>query len=169
MTTAGVWLRVGATTALAGASVVGLSPPHPELRTAPVAAAMGGAIVGLVLFTAVARRRPQVPPATLPFSLLVARWALLGLLAANEELIWRRVLLGECLRVGVVAALAGSTFVFAVAHRARPGLHLCTGAIFGGLYVATGVLAASIAAHWTYNLLLSTVAEPGHAAEATGS
>jgi membrane protease YdiL (CAAX protease family) len=158
MTTAGVWLRVGATTALAGASVVGLSPPHPELRTAPVAAAMGGAIVGLVLFTAVARRRPQVPPATL-----------LGLLAANEELIWRRVLLGECLRVGVVAALAGSTFVFAVAHRARPGLHLCTGAIFGGLYVATGVLAASIAAHWTYNLLLSTVAEPGHAAEATGS
>ncbi len=84
----------------------------------------------------------------------MAKFGFLALAAANEEVLWRRVMLGELLRSGVVAALAGSTLGFALAHRARPGLHLGTGLAFGGVYLATGALGASIAAHLTYNLCL---------------
>ena len=34
------------------------------------------------------------------------------------------------------------------------GLQLGTGAVFGVLYVATGALAACVAAHWAYNALV---------------
>ena len=71
-------------------------------------------------------------------------------------------MLGELLRSGPIVALAGSTLGFAFAHRARPGLHLGTGAVFGGVYLATGALAACIAAHWTYNVLL--LCRPGERA-----
>jgi membrane protease YdiL (CAAX protease family) len=81
------------------------------------------------------------------------------LLALDEEIIWRLVLLGELLVFGAVAALSLSTVAFALAHRARL-LHLATGAAFGGLYLATGVLAASIAAHWVYNALVSASLDP---------
>ncbi|HWE81529.1 MAG TPA: CPBP family intramembrane glutamic endopeptidase [Gaiellaceae bacterium] len=160
MTPADVWLRVGVVTALASASLVTLSPARPELQVTPVVAVVGGAIAGLALFSAVARRRPRLVPRTVALRLLIARWVILALLAANEELIWRRALLGECLRAGSAAALAGSTLAFALAHRSRPGLHLGTGAAFGGLYLGTGVVTASIAAHWIYNVLLSIGGEP---------
>jgi membrane protease YdiL (CAAX protease family) len=78
--------------------------------------------------------------------------------AASEEIVWRRVVLGELLRVGPLAAVAGSTLGFALVHRTRQTLHLGTGAAFGSLYLATGALAASIAAHWAYNVLLLTLA-----------
>jgi membrane protease YdiL (CAAX protease family) len=87
---------------------------------------------------------------------------LLGLLAINEEIVWRRVLLGEFLTAGVIPALAASTVGFALAHRARL-LHLVTGATFGGLYLATGAIAASVAAHWVYNALVSASLDPGTA------
>ena len=38
-------------------------------------------------------------------------------------------------------------------------LHLSTGACFGGVYLATGSLAASVAAHWLYNILVSARVE----------
>ena len=82
------------------------------------------------------------------------RLAILGLAAVNEELLWRRLVLGGILPSGALAALAVSTLGFALAHRARPALHLGTGATFGGLYLATGALAAPVAAHWAYNTLL---------------
>jgi membrane protease YdiL (CAAX protease family) len=85
--------------------------------------------------------------------LVAAKQCLLGLWAASEEVVWRRVLLGELLFAGAAAALCGSTLAFALAHRRR-GLHLGTGAAFGGLYLASGILASSIAAHWTYNALV---------------
>ena len=50
---------------------------------------------------------------------------------------------------------AASTVGFALIHRTRPSLHLCTGGVFGVLYLATGVLAASVAAHWAYNVLVA--------------
>ena len=84
---------------------------------------------------------------------------LLVLAAASEEIVWRRVVLGELLRAGPLAAAAGSTLGFALVHRARQALHLGTGAAFAGLYLATGVLAAAIAAHFVYNVLLLTLAE----------
>jgi membrane protease YdiL (CAAX protease family) len=36
-------------------------------------------------------------------------------------------------------------------------LHLNTGACFGGVYLATGSLGASVAAHWVYNVLAGTL------------
>ncbi len=82
------------------------------------------------------------------------RCAVIGALAANEELLWRRVVLCELLRWGVAAAWGGSSVAFALGHRSRPGLHVATGALFGGLYLATGALAVCVCAHWSYNLLV---------------
>src|SRR5262249_30740830 len=79
----------------------------------------------------------------------------LGLCAANEELLWRRLLLGELLIAGPVAALALSSAGFAIAHRRARLLHVGTGSAFGALYLATGLLSASIAAHWAYNALVA--------------
>jgi membrane protease YdiL (CAAX protease family) len=55
-------------------------------------------------------------------------------------------------------ALAFSTLGFALMHRRRL-LHVGTGGTFGALYVTTGVLAGSVAAHWAYNLLVAGMAE----------
>ena len=82
------------------------------------------------------------------------RGALIGLLALNEELLWRRLALCELLRCGVVAAWAASSVAFALGHRSRPGLHLATGSALGGIYLLTGALGACICAHWGYNLLV---------------
>jgi membrane protease YdiL (CAAX protease family) len=86
--------------------------------------------------------------------IVLGKLAFLGLWAAVEEVIWRRVVLGELLRAGAVTALVASTVGFALTHRMRPAIHLTTGGAFGAVYLSTGVLAASIAAHWTYNLLV---------------
>jgi membrane protease YdiL (CAAX protease family) len=133
--------------------VVVLSPPRPVFRT-PVSLAVAlGLIAGMLLFVSVTRRTPGVRvPGRLPVTVIGC--LVLCLAAANEEVLWRRVVLGELLRAGPVPALVGSTLGFALAHRARPGLHLGTGAVFGGIYLATGVLAASISAHGVYNFLL---------------
>ena len=145
MTGKAAWARLGGATAFAVALVLALSPPRPPLRLPPVASAPAGLLAGAALAVGVrrgafARSRPS--PTLL---------ALLAVSAANEELIWRRVLAGELLHAGAFAALAGSTVVFALAHRGRPGLHLATGGLFGGLYLATGALTAAFAAHWAYN------------------
>jgi membrane protease YdiL (CAAX protease family) len=34
-----------------------------------------------------------------------------------------------------------------------------TGGVFGGVYLATGALAASVAAHWTYNMLVGALVD----------
>jgi len=67
--------------------------------------------------------------------------------------------LGELLGAGVVVALAASAGAFALAHRARRGIHVGTGVTFGALYVVTGALAASIAAHWIYNALVGAAVD----------
>ncbi len=115
-----------------------------------------GAGVGVILYATIAKRRPFLP-AFLPDT--AAKLAFLALAAANEEVLWRRVVLGELLRSGAVAALAGSTLGFALAHRGRPGVHLGTGLAFGGVYLATGALGACIGAHLTYNLCLLSLRE----------
>jgi membrane protease YdiL (CAAX protease family) len=84
---------------------------------------------------------------------------LIGLFAANEEVVWRRVVLGELLPAGSMPALALSALGFALVHHRSRALHLGTGAAFGGVYLATGALAASIAAHWAYNLLVASLVE----------
>jgi ABC-2 type transport system ATP-binding protein len=135
-----------------------LPPPHPGRRMPGPAAAAAGLAAG-VLVSATVLRREQVGRrarelAARTLRLPKAKVAFLGLAAVNEELLWRRLVLDGILPAGALAALAVSTLGFALAHRARPALHLGTGATFGGLYLATGALAAPVAAHWAYNTLL---------------
>lgn len=151
-----VLVRLGLGSALALVLFVALAPAEPPARVGPLAATSTGVFAGLLLYLAVARRRPYVPP---PVPSAAVACVVLVVAAASEEVVWRRIVLGELLRVGPVAAVAGSTLGFALVHRTRQSLHLGTGATFAGLYLATGVLAAAIAAHWAYNVLLLTLAE----------
>jgi membrane protease YdiL (CAAX protease family) len=149
-------LRLAVAAATAVALLVLAAPATPARRLGIPAATFAGAAAGLVLYVAVAHRRPYIPsraPAAL------AACGILVIAAASEEVVWRRVVLGELLRAGPVAATAGSTLGFALVHRTRQSLHLGTGATFAALYLATGALAAAIAAHWAYNVLLLALAE----------
>jgi membrane protease YdiL (CAAX protease family) len=157
-----VWARLAAGVALAVVLVATVSPERPAMRVSAAEALAGGLLVGLALYIAVARRGPVFPRGA-TVSLVAATCALLGIAAAGEEVVWRRVVLGELLCSGSILALAGSSLAFAFAHRARPGVHLATGAAFGGVYLATGALAACIAAHWTYNVLLLWISGRGRA------
>jgi membrane protease YdiL (CAAX protease family) len=158
-----ILVRLSLGLGLAGVLLILLTPPVPAVRVGPVAAVASGALTGLGLYLAVSRRRPYVPP---PVPAALAACAILVVAAASEEVVWRRIVLGELLAVGPLAALAGSSLGFALVHRARQAVHLGTGAAFGGLYLATGALAASIVAHWSYNVLLLTLAEQRRTREA---
>jgi membrane protease YdiL (CAAX protease family) len=149
------WLRVAAVTAVSAALLVVLAPDRPPAPMPwPVAVALG-ACSGLVLFSAITRRRPRLRPAAGSASVALGKLAFLGLWATNEEVVWRRVALGELLRAGVVPALVASTVGFALMHRTRRRVHLGTGGAFGAVYLSTGALAASVAAHWTYNAFVA--------------
>jgi membrane protease YdiL (CAAX protease family) len=149
-------LRLAAAAAVAAVLLLLVAPAEPTSRLDLPAATFAGVAGGLILYVAVARRRPYVPP-RVPAAL--AACVILVVAAGSEEVVWRRVVLGELLRAGPLAAAAGSTLGFALVHRTRQTLHLGTGAAFAGLYLATGALAAAIAAHWAYNVLLLTLAE----------
>jgi membrane protease YdiL (CAAX protease family) len=149
------WLRIAAVTALAVSLALVLEPPRPDPRVPGPLALAAGLVAGAVLFVGASRRRPSVRRRRAAKSLVVARQLFLGLCAANEELLWRRVLLGELLFAGPVTALALSSAGFAIAHRRARVLHVGTGCVFGGVYLATGFLGASIAAHWLYNVLVA--------------
>jgi membrane protease YdiL (CAAX protease family) len=153
-----LWLRVGSLTALAWATLA-VPVARPATTLAPGAATVVGCAAGVAVFAAVARRAPRLaaPGSTLPVA--IAKHAFLGLWAVNEELVWRRLVLGEALRCGPLTAVAASAVGFALFHRARRRTHLVTGASFGAVYVGTGSLAAAIAAHWTYNTLVAAVVE----------
>jgi membrane protease YdiL (CAAX protease family) len=145
------WAQFALATVLSALLVLWVSPPRPEARITSLGAVLVGTVSGVGLYGAVARRRPFLP-SLLPG--VGAKCSILALAAVNEEILWRRVVLGELLHSGAPAALAGSSLAFGLAHRARPGLQLATGLAFGALYLATGALGACIAAHLTYNLCL---------------
>jgi len=156
---ASLWGRLLIGAGVSAAFLLALAPPRPAARLPVEGAIVAGAGCGVVLFMLAARRRPRLSFKLRRWPLLAARVAVLGLWAANEEVVWRRIALGELLPVGVVPALAASTIGFALLHRARRLLHLGTGGTFGALYLSTGALAASIVAHWTYNLLVGTLVD----------
>jgi membrane protease YdiL (CAAX protease family) len=156
VTARGLWARLAASTLVGTALVLWVSPAHPVHRMPAPVAPLVGAAAGALLFLAVTRQAPRVSPRRVRLRVSLAEQALLGLWAANEEIVWRRVALGELLPAGVLVALALSTVGFAVVHRRRRVLHLGTGAAFAGVYVATGWLGASVAAHWLYNFLVGT-------------
>ncbi len=150
-------LRVALTTAAAAGLAAGLAPPRPARSVPAAVALLPGVLAAGALFAAGVRRRPRRP-----VGVGVGAFLLLG--AANEEVIWRRVVLGELLRLGAPAALAASSLAFALAHRRGRPFQLATGAVFGGLYLATGSLAASVVAHWTFNLLVAAAGRRAPAA-----
>jgi CAAX prenyl protease-like protein len=156
---AGLWSRVAAGTAVSLALALAVAPPHPAQRLPLPAAVATGGLAGLALFSVAARRLPRLPAVASSVSVLVAKLGFFGLWAANEEVVWRRVALGELLGAGVVPAFAASTVGFALVHRTRRYLHLCTGGVFGLLYLTTGLLASSIAAHWAYNVLVAALVD----------
>jgi membrane protease YdiL (CAAX protease family) len=149
------WTRIATVTALAVSLRLALSPPQPPVHLVPGLALALGAAAGVVLFGALSRRRPSF--AGMPSQRVLGRQLFVGLCAANEEIVWRRTLLGELLPAGSVVALVVSSAGFAVAHRRSRLVHVGTGAVFGVLYLATGVLGASIAAHWVYNALVGSL------------
>ncbi len=154
MTPRGLWARIAATTLVAGGLLLLVSPASPGRRVPAAVAPVAGAAAGALLFLGAARQAPRLPLARGRLPVLLAKQGLVGLWAANEEIVWRRVVLGELLPAGALAAFAASSFGFALAHRRGRVLHLGTGAAFGGLYLTTGSLGASIAAHWLYNVLV---------------
>lgn len=156
MSACAFWLRVAAMSAVAATLGIVLSPPRPPTRTPALAAIALGAVAGALLFAALLRRRPVLAQ-LVSGSSAVARNLFFALCAANEEVLWRRVLLGELLPAGGLAALAASSAGFAAAHRRSRPLHVVTGATFGTLYLATGALAGCIAAHWAYNALVGSL------------
>jgi membrane protease YdiL (CAAX protease family) len=148
-----VWSTVVGSTALALATLA-LGVPTPAATVGLVPAVSAALVTAAVLVTTVGR---PVGGRRLPLSARVrlAKHAFIALLAVNEEVVWRRLVLGESLRAGAIAAVTVSTVGFAIAHRARQPTHLVTGAAFSGLYVATGTLLAPIVAHWGYNAVLA--------------
>ena len=161
MSARGFWTRIAAGTAVAVSLTLALEPPRPGRHVSLPLALAAGLISGAALFVAASRRRPSFLRRRTRKSVVVGRQLFLGLCAANEELLWRRLLLGELLVTGPVVALALSSAGFAIAHRQARVLHAVTGSTFGAVYLATGFVGASIAAHWAYNTLVAGLFERG--------
>jgi ABC-2 type transport system ATP-binding protein len=150
------WIAIAVGGALLGP---GVRPLDPTLHPLPEALTLG-CLLGAAAFVALARR--PLGAATLvllPRRRLLARGAVLTAKSAEEEGIWRALVLGPLAQpFGPLVALAVSTVLFAAAHVGRLGrrawTHLVTGSLFGVAYLTTGRLAAAIGAHGTYNVLV---------------
>ena len=133
---------------------------HPLLVHRPVTALSVGICAGAILFATLARKGiSPAAVAAIPRDRLVTRALVLTVKSAQEEAVWRALLLGALVGpLGRVGALAASTVLFAAGHVGRQGARaaqqLATGAVFGLVYLATGRLGAAIGAHATYNVLI---------------
>jgi len=150
------WVVVAIGAAQVAPAVAALDP---SLGT-PAEALAAGCLAGAAGFVVLATRRiPASSLATVPRGRLLARSVVLTAKSAEEEAIWRALVLGALLRpLGLLAALTVSTLLFAGTHVVRQGrrawAHLVTGSLFGLTYLATGRLSAAVAAHGTYNVLV---------------
>jgi membrane protease YdiL (CAAX protease family) len=132
------------------------------------AALLGGVAAGALAFASLARRLPPAPrPAVARAVALAGPVVVVG--AAAEEAVWRYgVLRGLEPALGPTGALGLSTIGFAAAHASRAPVrrlwsHVLTGATFGGVYLVAGRLAAPVAAHVAYNLLVVAACAAGPA------
>ena len=160
----GVWIAV----AIGGALVApNVRPLDPTVRPLSEAIALGGVAGGSVFLLLARRSIAASALSALPRKRLLARSAVLTAKSAEEEAIWRGIVLGLLLPpLGPLGALASSSALFAGAHVRRLGrrawAHLATGSTFGLAYLATGRILAAMAAHSTYNVLVgvATASEP---------
>ena len=167
---ASVW--IGAVTL-----TVALAPPLEAPIASPQVGLALGACSGLALFAALARR--PLPAGALAPGLrrrTLARALVLTGQSAYEEALWRGLCLGTVsLALGRLAGLVAATTLFAAAHVPKQGrlagTHLLTGAVFGLVYIATGLLAAAIVAHALYNVLvgLALLAAPVRFGQSTAT
>jgi membrane protease YdiL (CAAX protease family) len=125
----------------------------------------GGSLAGTALFCALAGARARPPSGAAMRALAGRRGALLAGRAAVEEVAWRGFLLGGLAApLGWAAALGVTSAAFALAHGNAHGrlrlVHVLTGGVFGGLYLAGGRLASAVAAHIVYNGLVVAASGP---------
>jgi ABC-2 type transport system ATP-binding protein len=154
--------RLGAWIAVAiGASLVapGVRPLDPSVR--PLFDSLTvGCLAGGCGFLLLARRRIAASsPSALPRARLLARSLVLTAKSAEEEAVWRGLVLGSLVApLGPLGAVASSSALFAAAHVGRLGrrawTHVVTGSLFGLAYLVTGRIVAAMAAHSTYNVLV---------------
>lgn len=151
-----LWPRLLTRAALAIGIGFALSPPRPRSHLPCPLALLLGVTAGAGLFAAASSRLPALRRSRTAVG-TVLRHAVFGVSAVAEELVWRRAVLGELLAFGPLVALAVSSAGFAAAHRRGKVLHLGTGGVFGGVYLATGLLVAAVAAHWAYNAFVGSL------------
>ena len=153
----------GAATGAAVLVAPAVPPLDPTVNGAGNALAVG-CLAGGAAFAVLARKRVDAGAISkLPRRRLLARSVVLAAKSAQEEAIWRGVVLGVLVGpTGRLGAVALSTLLFAAAHvrrlRRSALAHLITGASFGLVYATTGRLHAAIAAHGTYNVLVGAAA-----------
>lgn len=149
-----LWLRVSVGFAAAGATAMAAPAPAPtSARLGTIAAAALGVPLGALLYLVLSRARPHLPGAG---ELTQAQLTFLLGWAWVEEMLWRRLVLsGIALVGGATVGFLVATALFALAHPEGRRTHLLTGATFGGAFVATGRLAAAVASHAVYNLLVA--------------
>ena len=147
-------------------TVVGTVPFYaPQIAPAdPTVHPLGEALVvgcglGAGAFLVLARRRIRAEAlAHVPRRRLIARSIALAARSAQEEAVWRALVLGILVGpLGRLGALASSTVLFTCAHAGRQRgaarAHLVTGSAFGVAYLVTARLVAAVAAHAVYNVL----------------
>ena len=140
-----------ATTTVSIVSLALVHPPCPSGRLPVEHQPVVGVAVGMFLVVLITMHRPAFGTAIA--NLRRCRTWLLAMLACNEEIVFRRLVVGELLPWGMAAAISGATILFAVAHREHSGVHLVTGAVFCTTYLATGGILCVAVAHWVYNAL----------------
>jgi len=155
----GTWLTL---TVAAFVAAPAVSPADHTL--APFGEALvAGCLSGIGLFFVLARQRFPTGVFAVPRRRLAARSIVLLAKSAQEEALWRALVLGVLIApLGRAPALVVSTSVFALAHVRRLGraavVHVVTGATFGSVYLVTGRLHGAIAAHGVYNVLVGAAA-----------
>ena len=152
----------GWTTVMIAAALVAPTAVPLDASVHPVgnAVALGG-LTGAAVFYALARRRLPRNGEAVDSRRLVARSIVLSVRSAQEEAVWRALVLGMLVApLGRLGALIASTTLFAGAHVWRQGraatVHLVTGSAFGVVFLLTGRLSGAIAAHGVYNVLVGT-------------
>jgi ABC-2 type transport system ATP-binding protein len=152
----GAWIAVAVGASLMAPGVRALDPSARPLAEAVTFGCLAGGCGFLLL----ARRRVAASAfSALPRARLLARSAVLTAKSAEEEAIWRGLVLGSLVPpLGALGALVSSSALFAAAHVGRLGrrawTHMATGSLFGLAYLVTGRIVAAIAAHSTYNVLV---------------
>ena len=144
MTPVRLWIGLGGYW-LAAVAILVVARPAPDLVASAGLRATAGAVAGLMLFAALARRMPASAPPPALVLVIVAS-------AAAEEIVWRGFVLTQIAdHVSAAAGLAASTCLFAIAHGRLRFSRVAAGAVFGGVYLAGGGILGAACAHAVYN------------------